>query len=103
MNWKSIFFRGLCLGLFAYAGGLAAASLAPETRDALGPTRFPIYLAANLVLAVVAGYRFFRPSQWYMVAALIMVLAMAGSLSTLRFTDLVEVTEGDTHVKIWVW
>ena len=30
-------------------------------------------------------------------------LAMAGSLSTLRFTDLVEVNEGDTHVKIWVW
>ena len=30
-------------------------------------------------------------------------LAMAGSLSTLRFTNLVEVNEGDTHVKIWVW
>jgi hypothetical protein len=30
-------------------------------------------------------------------------LAMAGSLSSLRFTDLVEVNDGDTHVKIWVW
>jgi hypothetical protein len=30
-------------------------------------------------------------------------LAMAGSLSTVRFTDLVEVQDGDTHVKIWVW
>jgi hypothetical protein len=30
-------------------------------------------------------------------------LAMAGSLSTLRFTDLVEVQDGDTHVKVWVW
>jgi len=30
-------------------------------------------------------------------------LAMAGSLSSLRFTDLVEVQDGDTHVKIWVW
>jgi len=28
---------------------------------------------------------------------------MAGSLSSLRFTDLVEVHDGDTHVKIWVW
>jgi hypothetical protein len=30
-------------------------------------------------------------------------LAMAGSLSSLRFTDLVEVNDGDTHVKVWVW
>lgn len=80
MNWKSIFFRGLCLGLLAYAGGLAAASFAPEAREALGATRFPIYLAANLVLAATAGFRFFRPMQWYMAAALVMVLAMAGSL-----------------------
>jgi hypothetical protein len=30
-------------------------------------------------------------------------VAMAGSLSSLRFSDLVEVREGDNHVRIWVW
>ena len=30
-------------------------------------------------------------------------LAMAGSLSTVRFTDLVDVHDGDTHVRVWVW
>jgi hypothetical protein len=30
-------------------------------------------------------------------------LAMAGSLSTLRFSDLVEVHDGNDHVRIWVW
>lgn len=30
-------------------------------------------------------------------------LAMAGSLSAVRFTDLVEVHDGDDRVRIWVW
>jgi hypothetical protein len=30
-------------------------------------------------------------------------LAMAGSLSAVRFTDLVEVHDGDESVRIWVW
>jgi hypothetical protein len=30
-------------------------------------------------------------------------LAMAGSLSSLRFSDLVEVHDGNDHVRIWVW
>jgi len=29
--------------------------------------------------------------------------AMAGSLSSTRFTDLVDVHDGDTHVRAWVW
>ena len=33
----------------------------------------------------------------------ISTLAMAGSLSALRFTDLVEVHDGNDHVRIWVW
>ena len=33
----------------------------------------------------------------------ISTLAMAGSLSALRFTDLVEVHDGKDHVRIWVW
>jgi hypothetical protein len=33
----------------------------------------------------------------------ISTLAMAGSLSAVRFTDLVEVHDGDTHVRVWVW
>jgi len=30
-------------------------------------------------------------------------LALAGSLSAVRFTDLVDVREGDSQVRIWVW
>jgi hypothetical protein len=30
-------------------------------------------------------------------------LAMAGSLSSVRFSDLVDVHDGDTHVRVWVW
>ena len=30
-------------------------------------------------------------------------LAMAGSLGAVRFTDLVEVHDGNDHVRIWVW
>jgi hypothetical protein len=30
-------------------------------------------------------------------------LALAGSLGALRFTDLVEVQDGNEHVRIWVW
>ncbi len=33
----------------------------------------------------------------------ISTVAMAGSLSALRFTDLVEVHDGNDHVRIWVW
>jgi hypothetical protein len=29
--------------------------------------------------------------------------ALAGALSSLRFTDLVEVQDGNDHVKVWVW
>ena len=28
---------------------------------------------------------------------------MAGALGTVRFTDLVDVHDGDTHVRVWVW
>jgi hypothetical protein len=33
----------------------------------------------------------------------ISTLALAGSLGGVRFTDLVEVHDGDDHVRIWVW
>jgi hypothetical protein len=33
----------------------------------------------------------------------ISTLAMAGSLGGVRFTDLVEVHDGNDHVRIWVW
>jgi hypothetical protein len=33
----------------------------------------------------------------------ISTLAMAGSLGAVRFTDLVEVHDGDDRVRIWVW
>jgi hypothetical protein len=29
--------------------------------------------------------------------------ALAGALSSVRFTDLVEVHDGDDHVRVWVW
>jgi hypothetical protein len=29
--------------------------------------------------------------------------SLAASLGSLRFTDLVEVHDGDTHVRVWVW
>lgn len=29
--------------------------------------------------------------------------ALAGALSAIRFTDLVDVQDGDDHVRIWVW
>ncbi len=82
MTWKTNLFRGLCLGLFAYAGGTAAAALAPDAREALGAARFPLFLAASIILAAVAMFRFLRPGLWHMVAALVMVLAMAASLWT---------------------
>lgn len=82
MTWKTNLFRGLCLGLFAYAGGTAAAALAPDAREALGAARFPLFLAASIILAAVAMFRFLRPGLWHMAAALVMVLAMAASLWT---------------------
>lgn len=33
----------------------------------------------------------------------ISALALAGSMSMVRFTDLVDVREGDSHVRVWVW
>jgi len=33
----------------------------------------------------------------------ISALALAGSMSAVRFTDLVDVREGDSHVRVWVW
>jgi len=33
----------------------------------------------------------------------ISALAVAGSLSSVRFTDLVEVHDGEDHVRVWVW
>jgi len=30
-------------------------------------------------------------------------LALAGSLGAVRFTDLVEVHDGENHVRVWVW
>jgi len=33
----------------------------------------------------------------------ISALALAGSLSAVRFTDLVDVRDGDSHVRVWVW
>lgn len=82
MMWKTHLFRALCLGLFAYAAGAAAAALAPDARDALGATRFPLFLAASLILAAVAMFRFLRPGLWHMAAAMIMVMAMAACLWT---------------------
>ena len=29
--------------------------------------------------------------------------ALAGALSGVRFTDLVDVRDGDDHVRVWVW
>jgi hypothetical protein len=29
--------------------------------------------------------------------------ALAGALSSVRFTDLVEVHDGNDHVRVWVW
>jgi len=33
----------------------------------------------------------------------ISTMKMAGALSAVRFTDLVEVHDGDDHVRVWVW
>jgi hypothetical protein len=33
----------------------------------------------------------------------ISAVKMAGALGTVRFTDLVDVHDGDTHVRVWVW
>jgi hypothetical protein len=33
----------------------------------------------------------------------ISALDLAGSLGTVRFTDLVDVHDGDDHVRVWVW
>ncbi len=33
----------------------------------------------------------------------ISTLKMAGALSAVRFSDLVEIRDGDDHVRIWVW
>ncbi len=33
----------------------------------------------------------------------ISTLKMAGALSAVRFSDLVEIHDGDDHVRIWVW
>jgi hypothetical protein len=33
----------------------------------------------------------------------ISALALAGAMSMVRFTDLVDVREGDSHVRVWVW
>ena len=29
--------------------------------------------------------------------------ALAGALSSVRFTDLVDVRDGNDHVRVWVW
>jgi hypothetical protein len=33
----------------------------------------------------------------------IRTVALAGALSAVRFTDLVDVKDGDDHVRVWVW
>jgi hypothetical protein len=33
----------------------------------------------------------------------IRTVALAGALSSVRFTDLVEVRDGNDHVRVWVW